>query len=69
MDFYFSSENDAIRLVDFLKSRYPTSTKLSEKYISSNERDNTANIKITHSCVIPKICKDDLVKIPRKLSK
>jgi NMD protein affecting ribosome stability and mRNA decay len=63
------SENDAVRLVDFLKSRYPTSIKVSSKLISHNERENTSNLKITYSCSIPKICKDDIVHIPRKMAK
>lgn len=69
MDVFFSSESDAIRLVDFLKSKFPTLNKTSSKLISYNERDNITNLKITHSCTIPKICRDDLVRIPRKLSK
>lgn len=66
---FFGSENDANRLVDFLKGRFPISMKTSSKLISHNERDNTSNVKITYSCLIPKICRDDLIRIPRKLSK
>lgn len=69
VDVFFGSENDATRLVDFLKGRLPLSLKTSSKLISHNERDNTSNIKTTYSCLIPKICKDDLIRIPKKLSK
>lgn len=66
---YFSTDHDAIRLVDFLKGRFPVQLVKSSKLISHNVRDNTSNIKITYCCTIPRICKDDLVRIPRKLSK
>lgn len=43
--------------------------KNSKQLISHNERDNTSNVKTTFSMTIPKICRDDLVKIPPKLCK
>lgn len=63
------SDNDAKSLVDFLKNRFPTSIKVSSKLISYNERDDISNTKISYSVSIPKVNRDDLIKIPRKLSK
>jgi len=63
------SENDAKPLVDYLKNRFPTSIKVSSKLISYNERDDISNTKISYSVSIPKVNRDDLIKIPRKLSK
>ena len=69
VNFYFSSENDAHKLVDFFKGHLPISLKSSKQLISHNEQNNVSNMKNTFSITIPKICKDDLVRIPRKLSK
>lgn len=69
IDFFFSHETDALRFADFFKSRLPISCKSSKQFISHNEQNNTSVVKVTYSIIIPKICKDDLVRIPRKLSK
>jgi nonsense-mediated mRNA decay protein 3 len=69
VDFFFKSENDSIRYLDYIKSNLPVLMKNSKQLISHNERDNTSNIKTTFSMTIPKICRDDLVKIPPKLCK
>ena len=69
LDIFFSNEHDAQRLVDHLKGRYPTVVKNSKQLISHNQQNNTATVKLTFSIVIPKICKDDLIRIPNKLAK
>lgn len=69
IDIFFSAEHDAQRLVDYLKGRYPTVVKNSKQLISHNEQNNTSTVKVTFSIIIPKICKDDLIRIPIKLTK
>ena len=69
VNFYFASEKDTVNFVDFFKSHLPTSIKSSKQLISHNEQNNVSNMKNTISITLPKICKDDLVRIPRKLSK
>jgi nonsense-mediated mRNA decay protein 3 len=69
VDLFFASENEAARVLEFLKSRFPVVVKSAGKLVSYNERNNTANLKVTHSCQLPKVCRDDLVLIPRRLSK
>lgn len=69
MDCFFKNINTAHKFVDFIKASYPVSIKISKQLVSHNERDNTSNVKTTISVIISKICRDDLVRIPRKLSK
>ena len=69
MDAYFPSENNAQRLVDFLKGNYPTQIKSSKQLISHDERNNTANVKITFVVTLPIICREDLVLVYPKLAK
>lgn len=63
IDFFFKHEQDAHKYVEFIKSHIPVALKHSKQLISQNERDNTANVKTTFSLTIPKICKDDLIRL------
>ena len=68
LDMFFKTADFARNFVSFVKSTLPCSVKNSKQLISTNERNNTANVKNSFSVIIPKICKDDLVRIPRKLA-
>jgi nonsense-mediated mRNA decay protein 3 len=68
LDFYFSHKNHASKFVDFIQSVAPVRFKVSEKLISHDEKNNTANIKYSFSVEIIPLCRDDLVCLPKKLS-
>jgi len=44
-----------------------TKVKQSKQLVSQDYNSNTYNYKYVYSLEIPKICKDDLVLIPKKL--
>ncbi|KNC79022.1 hypothetical protein SARC_08579 [Sphaeroforma arctica JP610] len=69
LDFYFESRSDAVKLVDFLGSTVPIKMKSSERLISSDVQNSTANFKFTLSVEIMPICKEDAVCLPKKLAK
>ncbi len=68
-DVFFKRFELSKQFVDFVKSSLPCTIKTSKQFVSANERDNTAHVKTTIAISIPKICKDDLVRIPMKLAK
>ena len=67
MNFYFEQRGHAQRLLDFLVSAVPHKTKESRELVSHNTKSNTYNFKYTYFVEIPKICRDDLVILPKKL--
>lgn len=69
MNFYFKSKSNAMKLIDFLKGFIPHRFKESKELISHDTKNNHYNFKHTYYLEIPKICKDDLVLIPKKLIK
>ena len=69
INFFFKNFNLGQKFCDFIKSSYPCTVKSSKQPVSHNEKDNTSNVKTTISITIAKICRDDLVKVPKKLSK
>jgi nonsense-mediated mRNA decay protein 3 len=69
LDFYYSTRNDAIKMVDFLQSVAPVRLKLSERLMSTDLQSNTANFKHTYSVEIVPICKDDFICLPAKLAR
>lgn len=50
-----------------IKSVILTQVKLSKQLISQDESSNEYNYKYNFSVELPRICKDDLVIIPRKM--
>ena len=69
LDLFFRSEQDAVGCLAYIKSHVPVSEKTSKETVSTNERNNTSNTKITHALIIPSINKDDLLLMLPKWAK
>ena len=67
MDFFFASKNLAQKLVDFFAAMVPHKNKISRELVSHDTKNNSYNYKYTYYVEIPKINKDDIVVLPRKL--
>ena len=67
MDFFFKNKANAQTLVDFISALVPTIKRESKELISHNSKENTYNYKYTIYLELPKVCKDDLVILPKKL--
>jgi len=60
-DFYFSRLDKAQSFASFIAKAVPMRIKISSKLVSTDVKNNTANIKTTVVCDMVPICKDDLV--------
>ena len=69
IDFYYATKQHAVKMVDFLNVVMPARTKASDKLVSADEKNATANQKFTYSIELVPICKDDLVCLPAKLAR
>ena len=69
LDFHFKNKSHANRLTDFILNQVPTRVKLSKQLISHDEGNNEYNYKFSTAIDIATVCKDDLVLLPKKLSK
>lgn len=69
LDFQFKSKSHANRLVDFIASQVPSRFKSSKQLISHDLRNNNFNFKYTISMDVAPICRDDLVVLPKALSR
>ncbi|KAJ5980858.1 NMD protein affecting ribosome stability and mRNA decay [Penicillium waksmanii] len=69
LDFYYAKRNEAERMVEFLCSVAPITSKKSQELISMDIHTSVAQYKHTWSCEIIPICKDDLVALPIKLAR
>jgi len=69
IDFFYSCQQDARKMVDFLESVIPCRYGTSKKLISQDIQSNTYNYKFNFSLEIVPICKDNIVCLPEKLSK
>ena len=69
LNFYYKNTTHAQRLIDFLANVLPINVKQSKQLISHDESSNIFNYKYTFSVELPRICRDDLVIIPKKLAK
>lgn len=69
LDFFFSSKDNARKLVDFLLTVVPCRYQTSQKLISHDIHNNSYNYKFTFSVEIVPICKDSVVVLPGKLAK
>ena len=67
MDFFFKNKANAQTLVDFISGLLPNVKRESKELISHNSKDNTYNYKYTIYLELPKVCKDDLVILPKRL--
>lgn len=64
LDFYFGSKSTAERFLQFLGANVPMRSKTSNKLISEDVKNATANLQTSYSVEISPICKDDLVLLP-----
>lgn len=69
LDFQFKNKSHANRLVDFIQGMVPSRFKSSKQLISHDLKNNDFNYKYTISQEIAPICKDDLVLLPKQLSR
>jgi len=68
LDFYFSTESNAKKLVDFFQSMIPMRYQHSKKLISHDIHSNTYNYKYTFSVDVVPVCKDNVVCLPKQLA-
>lgn len=68
IDFYFSTKQHGVKLIEFIKAATPLQLKTAERLISMDEHIGKGKMKWTFSAEIAPICKDDLVCLPRRLS-
>lgn len=69
LDFFYKTRAHAARLVDFLETVLPIRVKQSKQLVSHDQKNNTFFYKYGFAVELPKICRDDLVYIPKKLAK
>lgn len=69
IDFFFGSKADAVEMLDFLASVVPIKTKKSAQFISEDTHTAKKTYKFTYSVEIAPICRDDLVILPRSITK
>ena len=69
MDFFFASKNHAQKLVEFLNQTVPHKNKESKQLVSHDTKSNNYNYKYTFFFEMPRICRYDLVILPKKLMK
>lgn len=68
LDFFYSTESHARKMVDFLQSVLPVKCQQSKKLISHDIHSNVYNYKFTFSVEIVPLSKDSIVCLPKKLS-
>eukprot|EP00640_Fibrocapsa_japonica_P001031 CAMPEP_0113941440 /NCGR_PEP_ID=MMETSP1339-20121228/7345_1 /TAXON_ID=94617 /ORGANISM="Fibrocapsa japonica" /LENGTH=499 /DNA_ID=CAMNT_0000945581 /DNA_START=128 /DNA_END=1627 /DNA_ORIENTATION=+ /assembly_acc=CAM_ASM_000762 len=69
MDFFYAERNQAAQLVDFLQSAVPVQVKRSKKLVSADNHSNIFHHKYTTMVDMVPICKDDVIILPRPLSR
>uniref|UniRef100_A0A8B9SR53 60S ribosomal export protein NMD3 n=1 Tax=Anas platyrhynchos TaxID=8839 RepID=A0A8B9SR53_ANAPL len=68
LDFYYSSKQQAQKMVDFLQCTVPSRSKSSQRLTSHDVHSNVYNYKSTFSVEIVPICKDNVVCLSPKLA-
>jgi len=68
VDFFYKDRSHAQRLVDFLQTMFSVRVKHSKQLISQDLTNNTCHYKYTFSVDLPRVCKDDLVILPPKVT-
>ena len=69
INFYYKTTTHAQRLIDFLGSILPITVKNSKQLISHDQSSNVFVYKYAFAVTLPRLCKNDLVIIPKKLAK
>jgi nonsense-mediated mRNA decay protein 3 len=65
LDFYFLTLPQAQQFTQFLQRLAPMKIKTSSKLVSTDTKNNTANMKHTLTCDMVPLCKDDLVLVQK----
>jgi len=68
LDFYYGTESNARKMVDFLVQMLPCRYQHSKKLISHDTHNNTYNYKFTFSVEIVPLCKDSVVCLPKSVA-
>ncbi|CAH0381717.1 unnamed protein product [Bemisia tabaci] len=68
LDFYYATEVNARKMVDFLCAVLPCKDQMSKELISHDIHSNTYNTKTTYSIEIVPVCKDSIVCLPKSLA-
>jgi nonsense-mediated mRNA decay protein 3 len=68
IDFFYSSKQHALRMVDFLRGVCPAKMTESQELISHDAKSNVAAIHFTYMVEIAPICKNDLLLLPQRYS-
>ncbi|KAK6643532.1 ribosome-binding protein [Polyplax serrata] len=68
LDFFYSTEAHARKMVDFVTNVLPCRSQHSKKLISHDVHSNTYNYKFTWSLEIVPLSKDGVVCLPKKLT-
>lgn len=68
LDFFYATEANAKKMIDFLVTVLPCKYQHSKKLISHDIHSNVYNYKFTFSVEIVPISKDSVVCLPKKLT-
>ncbi|KAL3915901.1 MAG: hypothetical protein SGILL_005428 [Bacillariaceae sp.] len=66
LDFYFLTISAAQHFTQFLQRLAPMRVKTSTKLVSTDAKNNTANVKHTLTCDMVPMCRDDLVLVHKE---
>jgi nonsense-mediated mRNA decay protein 3 len=66
LDFYFLTLSQAQHFAQFLQRLAPMRIKTSSKLVSTDSKNNTANMKHTLTCDMVPLCRDDLVLVHKE---
>lgn len=67
LNFFFPRKNDAMSLMSFLESNVPFKKKMSRELVSHDIHTSCYNYKYSFLFEMPKVCKDDLIIMPKKM--
>ncbi|GAO49412.1 60S ribosomal export protein nmd3 [Saitoella complicata NRRL Y-17804] len=68
LDFYYGNRNQAERMLEFLAAVAPITSKKSEELISMDTHTSVHSYKFTFSVELPRVTKDQLICLPRRLA-
>lgn len=64
-DFYFLNLSDAHQFASYISRVAPMRIKVAKKLVSTDVKNNTANLQHTVSCDMVPLCRDDLVMVSK----
>jgi nonsense-mediated mRNA decay protein 3 len=65
LDFYFLTQANAQSFAQFLSRLAPMRLKTTQKMVSEDLKNNTANMKHTFACDMVPLCRHDLILVPK----